>query len=132
MNNPFFKRGTLTAAAIVVMLAAMGQGTARKLYLPFGTFHQRNTTTIGLNIGLASTIPDSAKNVTTIGVHAEAIGLGLFLFMAPRSFSARDSAEFALKMAQPSSERIHGLSVSPAAARACTDADLPRSSSGAH
>ena len=114
LTKDFAKRGCLASMAMVCMLACcLGQGTARKLHLPVWTFHQRNNTTIGLNLGIASTIPDSSRNVTTIGVHAEAIGLGFFLFMAPRSLSASDSAEFAQKEAAPVSERIHGLSISP-------------------
>lgn len=114
MTKDFLKRGLVTTAAIIgVFACCVGQGKARKLYLPFGTFHQRNSTTIGLSVGLASLVPDSAKNVTTIGVHAEAIGLGLFIFMGPRTVCARDSVEFMYKESRPSSERIHGVSVSP-------------------
>lgn len=114
MTKDFFQRGSLATAAILsVFVCCVGQSNTGKLYLPFGTFHQRNSTTIGLSLGLASTIPDSARNVTTIGVHAEAIGIGLLVFMAPRPLNARDSTEFLVKEATPSSERIHGIAVSP-------------------
>lgn len=85
----------------------------QKLRLPVWTFHARNTTTIGLNVGLASIVPDSAHHVTTIGVHAEVIGLGVFLFMAPTTASALKEADYEAIMAAPPSEQIHGLLLSP-------------------
>jgi hypothetical protein len=102
-----------TLATVGALACCTGQGTTSKFRLPIWTFHQRNTTTVGLNLGVASTVPDSARHVTTIGIHAEAIGLGLFLFLAPRTLSAMSSEEFGSKEALPISERVHGLSVSP-------------------
>lgn len=99
-------------ATVGTLACCTGQGMPSKLRLPIWTFHHRNTTTIGMNIGVASTMPDSARNVTTIGIHGEAIGLGLFLFMAPAA-SATSLEQFEFKETLPISERIHGLSLSP-------------------
>lgn len=99
-------RAYLTTLAIVGVLACcMAQEAAKKLRLPIWTFHQKNTTTIGLNMGLASVPSETAREVTTIGVHAEAIGLGVFLLLAGGPVNGGSEEEL--------SERIHGLAISP-------------------
>ena len=89
-----------TLTTVGALACCVGQGTSSKLRLPIWTFHQPNTTTIGLNLGVASTLPDSARNVTTFGIRAEVTGVGLLLFMAP-AVSAISREQFEAQEALP-------------------------------
>ncbi|MBK8227312.1 MAG: hypothetical protein IPK70_09080 [Flavobacteriales bacterium] len=92
---------------------AFGQDSLeQRVRLPIWTFHQKRTTTVGLNMGLG-TVRETPRHVMTIGVHAEALGVGLFLLLAPREATARDSVEWGRRLNDPLSERIYGMSVSP-------------------
>jgi hypothetical protein len=103
----------LVLIALALSGSVSGQDSLKqRLRLPVWTFHQKRTTTVGLNLGLG-TVRDEPRHVTTIGMHAEAIGIGLFLLLAPREATARDSVEWGRRLNDPLSERIYGLSFSP-------------------
>lgn len=103
----------LISGALLVTAVVAQVDVTRKVRLPIWTFHAPNTTTVGVNLGAGTLRDDRPRNVRTIGVHAEAIGLGLFLLLGPREATVRDSADFAERMALIPSERIHGVSASP-------------------
>lgn len=105
----------LRAPALLLLmlpcLLAFGQERQR-LRFPLWTFHESDTRTVGLNVGVLSN-EEWQRNVTTIGVRAEVPGVGLFLFMVPY-LPIPDSPEaFAADSAYVLSERIHGINLSP-------------------
>lgn len=110
----YLMRAFLTWLVILgFFVPASGQDSPeQRLRLPIWTFHQKHTTTVGLNIGLG-TVRETSPHVKTIGVHAEAIGVGLFLLLAPREATARDSVEWGQRLVDSLSERIYGVSLSP-------------------
>lgn len=104
-----------SAAAFVLLAFAMSaqESVTHKVRFPVWTFHTKHTTTVGLNLGFATLRDDEPRHVRTIGVHAEAIGAGLFLLLGPYEATARDSAEYSGRRGQVPSQCIHGLSASP-------------------
>lgn len=110
---------------LIILLLLGGITTAgaqipkRTIHFPAGIFHKKNSTINGLGVGLYSGIDEGPKdiqfrNVHINGIKLEAIGLGILVPMMPYSPVADDEAEYQANMAEPLSEKVNGLNLSPA------------------
>jgi len=80
--------------------------------LPIWTFHTSNTNIYGISAGVATVRSEPKRNVNTVGVKIELIGVGLVLGLT-ESPIAEDEIEFKKYFEEPMSEKIHGFALSP-------------------
>jgi hypothetical protein len=100
-----------TIIALNMMFSASIFGQTKRNYFPIWTYHQKNVNIHGVSVGLG-TASVNVRNVNTNGVKVELLGVGLLVFMIPRSPIAQDREEFDTLMKSPISERINGAVIS--------------------
>ncbi|MBQ4822328.1 hypothetical protein [Aquimarina sp. MMG016] len=72
---------------ILVLIYVSSFGQDRKEYFPVWTYHSKNSDIYGVSLGvLPKGILKDLTLTRTYGIRAEAPGLGLLYFMAPRSY----------------------------------------------
>lgn len=107
----------LTIALALSLFVTLGYSQdsteTRKPRLPIWTFHTRNTNIYGIAVGLATVRSKPKKNVNTVGVRIELIGIGLALGLIPESPIAKDEIEFKKYFDEPMSEKVNGMALSP-------------------
>ncbi len=113
------KTKLILLAILTGFITASAQIPARTDHFPIGSFHKQNSNIHGIGVGLYSGIDEGPKdiqfrNVHINGIKLEAIGLGIFVPLMPDSPVAADEEEFQERMAEPLSEKVNGLNLSPA------------------
>lgn len=96
------------ALFLFISIKTFGQEIERKKHYGVWTFHQKNTTTNGVSLGLAS-FNDTMNNYTN-GLKIELIGLGLLIPLAPQNPNEKLNIDSLMKT--PISEKINGLVMS--------------------
>jgi hypothetical protein len=100
-----------TIIVLNIAFSASMFGQTKRNFFPIGTYHLKNSNIHGVSVGLG-TLLSEPRNVNTNGVKVELIGVGLLVFMIPRSPIAQDKEAFDTLMMAPLSERINGAVVS--------------------
>lgn len=105
-------RSLILAAPLVLAFPSLAQPAHQRFRAPIWTFHQSNTHTYGITVGVLSN-EEWQDNVTTSGIRLEAPGVGFFLLLAPYIALPEDSLRYGLERDRAVSERVHGLNLSP-------------------
>jgi hypothetical protein len=82
-----------------------------KIRLPIWTFNTDSTTIYGLSVGYTHT--DRIQHVISNGIRIEAVGLGFFLPLIPRSPIVNSDTVFREMVFGPVAEKINGINLSP-------------------
>lgn len=94
-----------------IFLYSQSDSIKRKNRILLWTYHEKNTNTHGVSLGLGS-IPSKKRNVITNGIKIEAIGVGIFVALAPFSPISENKDSFDTLRLQPRSENINGIALS--------------------
>jgi hypothetical protein len=100
----------------IASLQCVAQDTLRvavkkqKHRFPIWTYHQKNVTTDGISLGLASWV--GSENSNANGIKIELIGAGILSPLFPQSPVSQDDEIFNKKLKQPITETVNGLVVS--------------------
>lgn len=96
---------------IVLICTVTVRAQERRHHFPLWTFHDKNVTVHGLNVGLID-VDDEPHNTVTNGVRAELIGFGVLLPLIPYSPIVEDEAHFKRMYGDVADDRINGLNLS--------------------